>query len=222
MCVCLATRRHHLEATLTPLLQDAERLATHLVTRAWLSWEYNATAYSVNVYVKPGPNSARLTRLDEEAVRAGEAGTRIEFALNKKAKRAKAANGKGKAKKTTGKKKASPSKGKRKRSSASDESASDSDSIDSDDEREARDADVSAWSEPSQPKPKAGASTGGRRLGGKLKRSSLVPASEADDDEWEVFQASEAASSSRAVAAKPTGTSRGGGGGRAEAPIELD
>ncbi|CEH19587.1 atp-dependent dna helicase [Ceraceosorus bombacis] len=48
--------------------ENTERVAMHLCSNFWMAYEYNATAYSVNVYVKPGPLASRLTRLDLERI----------------------------------------------------------------------------------------------------------------------------------------------------------
>jgi ATP-dependent DNA helicase Q1 len=53
---------------ITLLLQDTERVLVELLLAGYLADEYNATAYSVNVYVKPGPMSGRLSRLSKEQV----------------------------------------------------------------------------------------------------------------------------------------------------------
>lgn len=53
---------------------DVERVVITLLNTGFLMDEYNATAYSVNVYVAPGPNSIRFTRVAtyEEALKRFE------------------------------------------------------------------------------------------------------------------------------------------------------
>ena len=48
-----------------------------------LKEDFHSTAYSINVYVLPGPQAIRLTRLSREAVEGG-AGQRIEWTFLKK------------------------------------------------------------------------------------------------------------------------------------------
>lgn len=48
---------------------DVERVIVALLNEQYLADDYNATAYSVNVYVKPGKQAIRLTRLSEEDAR---------------------------------------------------------------------------------------------------------------------------------------------------------
>lgn len=47
---------------------DTERVLVELLLNGYLADEYNATAYSVNVYVKPGPMFARLSRLSLQQI----------------------------------------------------------------------------------------------------------------------------------------------------------
>lgn len=48
---------------------DVERVVVHLLNRQYLADDYNATAYSVNVYVAPGNQAIRLTRQTLDAAR---------------------------------------------------------------------------------------------------------------------------------------------------------
>ncbi|ORX34459.1 P-loop containing nucleoside triphosphate hydrolase protein [Kockovaella imperatae] len=50
---------------------DVETLLVHLSTMGYVSEYFAGTAYSVNVYVQPGPRAIRLTRLSAEDVEAG-------------------------------------------------------------------------------------------------------------------------------------------------------
>ncbi|KAG8777037.1 hypothetical protein FRC12_000578, partial [Ceratobasidium sp. 428] len=74
---------------------DAETLIIQLVLSGHLKEIFHSTAYSINVYLQPGPQAIRLTRLDRDAVEAGGA-PKIEctFLQRKSSGRAKAA-GKG-------------------------------------------------------------------------------------------------------------------------------
>ncbi|KDQ10516.1 hypothetical protein BOTBODRAFT_115767 [Botryobasidium botryosum FD-172 SS1] len=69
--------------------EDTETLIIQLVLLHHLQEEFHSTAYSINVYVSPGSQSARLTRLTKEDVAAGK-GPRIECGFVKKAAKKKA------------------------------------------------------------------------------------------------------------------------------------
>ncbi|WRT64897.1 uncharacterized protein IL334_001836 [Kwoniella shivajii] len=56
---------------------DIEALLTHLILLGYLSDSYHATAFSVNVYIKPSDSAVRLTRLRLEDIQAGK-GIQIE------------------------------------------------------------------------------------------------------------------------------------------------
>lgn len=49
-------------------LQDMERVLIELLLKGYLADEYNATAYMVNVYVRPGQMLSRLTRFNLQDV----------------------------------------------------------------------------------------------------------------------------------------------------------
>lgn len=68
--------------------QDVEALIIHLILSKYLKEDFHQTAYSVNVYVIPGPQAIRLTRLSKLRVEAGE-GSRVSttFALPVQTKR---------------------------------------------------------------------------------------------------------------------------------------
>jgi len=66
-------------------LQDVESLLISLLLQDYLKEEYSSTAYTINVYLTPGPQSLRLTRLSEEDVRNGN-GPRIRMSFLKKEK----------------------------------------------------------------------------------------------------------------------------------------
>ena len=53
---------------------DTERVLIELLLKGYLADEFNATAYMVNVYVRPGPMSGRLTRLSLHDVESGVKG----------------------------------------------------------------------------------------------------------------------------------------------------
>ncbi|QRW06394.1 ATP-dependent DNA helicase [Ceratobasidium sp. AG-Ba] len=93
---------------------DAETLIIQLVLSGHLKEIFHSTAYSINVYLQPGPQAIRLTRLDRGVIEAGGA-PKIEcaFIQRKTSGRTKAASadkgrkptnrgkGKGKAKAAT-------------------------------------------------------------------------------------------------------------------------
>ncbi|KAF8600248.1 ATP-dependent DNA helicase [Ceratobasidium sp. AG-I] len=80
---------------------DAETLIIQLVLSGHLKEVFHSTAYAINVYLQPGPQAARLTRLSKDAVEAGAA-PKVEctFPQRKSAARAKTSETKG-AKRTT-------------------------------------------------------------------------------------------------------------------------
>ncbi|PWN18814.1 ATP-dependent DNA helicase [Microstroma glucosiphilum] len=71
---------------------DVERVIIALLNKHYLADDYNATAYNVNVYVCPGRQAIRFTRLSEEAAR--KMGKVIEVNVSKKKKKGGKAGGK--------------------------------------------------------------------------------------------------------------------------------
>lgn len=67
---------------------DTERVLIELLLKGYIEDEYNATAYSVNVYSRPGPSSHRLTRHTLESVLAKHGCPTIVTYLESKAKKA--------------------------------------------------------------------------------------------------------------------------------------
>lgn len=68
---------------------DTERVLIDLLLKGYIEDEYNATAYSVNVYARPGPLSLRLTRMSQESVRSKEGCPEILVRLESKDTRGK-------------------------------------------------------------------------------------------------------------------------------------
>ena len=54
----------------------------HLLLADYLKESFHSTAYAINVYVQPGPNALRLSRLRQEQVKAGQ-GPRISVIFSK-------------------------------------------------------------------------------------------------------------------------------------------
>ncbi|CAE6407088.1 unnamed protein product [Rhizoctonia solani] len=69
---------------------DAETLIIQLVLSSHLKETFHSTAYTINVYLQPGPQAVRLTRLSREAIEAG-AGPKIECAFIQRVAKSKPA-----------------------------------------------------------------------------------------------------------------------------------
>ncbi|KLO09213.1 ATP-dependent DNA helicase [Schizopora paradoxa] len=65
---------------------ETETLLVHLLLADYLKESFSSTAYTINVYVQPGPNALRLSRFRREQVEAGQ-GPRISVTFLKKEKK---------------------------------------------------------------------------------------------------------------------------------------
>ncbi|CAE6431582.1 unnamed protein product [Rhizoctonia solani] len=161
---------------------DAETLIIQLVLSGHLKEIFHSTAYAINVYLQPGPQAVRLTRLLREVVEAG-AGPKVECAfIQRTSVKSKAAP----------KKQAGKSNGGRKGKSkvvASDEDEDVEDlteqiqqevaSIDSED---LEDADEEGWSYSMMVRRRAAQETKPSTSSSARKRRKIVSEDESDDD----------------------------------------
>ncbi|KZT07931.1 ATP-dependent DNA helicase [Laetiporus sulphureus 93-53] len=67
--------------------EETELLCTHLLVQRYLQEDFHATPYSVNVYVCPGPNAARFTRLSRNDVQERHKGPPMEYCFPSKTRK---------------------------------------------------------------------------------------------------------------------------------------
>lgn len=99
---------------------DTETLVIHMLVSGYIQEDYSANAYTINVYVAPGPEAYRLSRRSRGDIEAGS-GVRVVCDFSRPAKKTRQ-----KATRTTG--------NKRKRASASEEEGEEIEDPDSDKE----------------------------------------------------------------------------------------